>query len=165
MRARKTFLAAVSAAALAVAPAALANNGNHFGQINHPNHGSNGNHGSGNNGNAHNPSVMYVFKGTYGGDGTTVNVTGGNNHVKKASLVGTAVMFDFTNAKIVVADTNADGNTDLTDAAAGDAVVVKAKLPKADAGTQPFVAKQLVDQTHPEESSDDTTETPETPTA
>jgi hypothetical protein len=38
---------------------------------------------------------------------------------------------------------------DLADVVAGDRVVVKAKLPKADPGAQPFTAKQLVDQTHP----------------
>src|SRR4051812_8034369 len=164
MRTRTTILAAVSAAALAIAPAALADSGNHYGQINHPNHGSNGNHGEGNNGNAHNPGVMYVFKGTYSGDGSTVAVTGGNHHVKTAGLVDTSVAFDFTNAKVVVADTNADGNNDLTDATAGDAVLVKAKLPKADPGAQPFAAKQLVDQTHPDESTE-APETPETPTS
>lgn len=149
----KTLIASVGVAAMAIAPAALAaDNGNHYGQINHPNHGGNGNHGAGNNGHAHNPKVMYVFKGTYGGDGSTVSVTRGNNRVRKASLVGTSVAFDLTNAKVVVSDTNADGTADLADVVAGDAVVVKARLPKADPGSQPFAAKQLVDQTHPSEA-------------
>jgi hypothetical protein len=91
--------------------------------------------------------VMYVFKGTYSGDGN-VAVDHGNAHVKKADLVGTTVSFDLTNATIVVADNNADGSKDLTDVASGDRVVVKARLPRLELGSQPFTAKQLVDQTH-----------------
>jgi hypothetical protein len=90
---------------------------------------------------------MYVFKGTYSGDGN-VAVDHGNAHVKKADLVGTTVSFDLTNAKIVVADNNGDQVKDLTDVANGDQVVVKSRLPRTDPGSQPFTAKQLVDQTH-----------------
>jgi hypothetical protein len=145
------LIATVGAAAMAVAPAALAVNPDH------PNHG---NHGAGNNGQGHVPAVQYVFKGTYNADGT-VTVTGGNSHVKKAALVDTPVLFDFATAKVVVADNNADGTSDLTDVAADDAVVVKARLPKSDPVTPPVVARQLVDQTHPADS----TEAPEVPEA
>jgi hypothetical protein len=93
-------------------------------------------------------NVNYVFKGAYSGDGSTVAVDHGNKHVRKAGLEDTAVQFDLTAAKVVVADTNADGAQDLTDVAAGDRVVVKARLPKGDPGAQPFAAKQLVDQTN-----------------
>ena len=93
-------------------------------------------------------SVNYVFKGAYSGDGSTVAVDAGNKHVRKAGLEDTAVQFDLTAAKVVVADTNADGAQNLADVAAGDRVVVKARLPKSDPGAQPFAAKQLVDQTN-----------------
>jgi hypothetical protein len=47
-----------------------------------------------------------------------------------------------------VADTNADSIIDATDVLVGDAVVVKARLPKNDPGPQPFAARHLVDQTN-----------------
>lgn len=91
--------------------------------------------------------VSYVFKGTYAGAGS-VDVDHGNAHVRKANLVGTTVSFDLTNARVVVADTNTDGTANPDDVAAGDRVVVKARLPRKDPGDQPYGAKQLVDQTH-----------------
>ncbi len=56
--------------------------------------------------------------------------------------------FDLTDARIVVADTNTDGTANADDVASGDRVVVKARLSRKDPGDQPYVAKQLVDQTH-----------------
>jgi len=91
--------------------------------------------------------VSYVFKGTYAGAGS-VDVDHGNAHVRKAGLVNTPVSFDLSSARIVVADTNADGTADANDVAANDRVVVKARLPRKDPGSQPYAAKQLVDQTH-----------------
>ena len=91
--------------------------------------------------------VMYVFKGTYSGSGS-VAVDHGNAHVRKADLVGTTVSFNLAGAKIVVADNDANGTKDLSDVKNGDEVVVKARLPRTDPGSQPFTAKQLVDQTH-----------------
>lgn len=91
--------------------------------------------------------VTYVFKGTYAGAGS-VDVDHGNAHVKKAELVGTSVTFDLADARIVVADSNADGTANADDVASGDRVVVKARLSRKDPGDQPYVAKQLVDQTH-----------------
>ena len=91
--------------------------------------------------------VTYVFKGTYAGAGS-VDVDHGNAHVKKAELVGTSVTFDLADARIVVADTNTDGTANADDVASGDRVVVKARLSRKDPGDQPYVAKQLVDQTH-----------------
>jgi hypothetical protein len=100
-------------------------------------------------GNGHGPKgVSYVFKGSFV-DATTVDVTKGNKHVRDAGLVVPAVQFDFSAAKISVGDVNGDGAADILDVAAGDAVVVKVKAPKGDPGTQPFAARQLVDQTHP----------------
>jgi hypothetical protein len=98
-------------------------------------------------------TVMYVFKGTFDGS-SAVDVKSGNNHVRKASLVGTTVSFDLATAKVVVDDTNADGTRDVNDVSGGDRVVVKARLPRKDPGTQPFTAKQLVDQTHSASSGD-----------
>ena len=111
-------------------------------------HGQAGTHGK-----SGTKTVMYVFKGTFDGS-SAVEVDRGNNHVRKASLVGTTVAFDLAAAKVVVADNNNDGNRDLTDVNGGDRVVVKARLPRKDPGTQPYTAKQLVDQTHPASSGD-----------
>jgi len=97
-------------------------------------------------------NVAYVFKGTYAGS-TTVTVTKGNSRVRKGGYVGQTVAFDLTSASIVVADTNGDTAKDLNDVAVGDKVLVKAMLPKSDPGTQPFAAKRLIDQTHPDETS------------
>ena len=94
-----------------------------------------------------NAVVMYVFKGVYAGAGS-VDVAGGNAHVKKAELVGTTVSFDLADAKIVVSDTNSDGTANADDVATGDRVVIKARLPRKDPGDQAYAAKQLVDQTH-----------------
>ena len=107
--------------------------------------------GHGKSGESHGKSgtktVMYVFKGTFDGS-SAVDVKSGNNHVRKANLIGTTVPFDLTTASVVVADDNADGQRDVNDVSGGDWVVVKARLPRKDPGTQPFTAKQLVDQTH-----------------
>jgi len=96
--------------------------------------------------------VAYVFKGTYIGDGT-VAVTKTNKHAR--DFKGQTVAFDFTSTKVSAGDTNADGIVDLTDVAAGDQVVVKAKLPKSEPPVQPIAAKHLVDQTNPGADGDD----------
>ena len=98
--------------------------------------------------------VMYVFKGSYAGDGN-VAVDHGNAHARKADLVGTTVSFDLTGARIVVADNDGSGTKDLADVNSGDRVVVKARLPRTDPGDQPFKAKQLVDQSHAPDTSGD----------
>jgi hypothetical protein len=98
--------------------------------------------------------VTYVFKGTYEGDGA-VTVDHGNAHVKKADLIGETVSFDLADAKIVVADNNADGKRDLSDVATGDRVVVKSRMPRTEPAEQPFPARQLVDQTHLAEADED----------
>jgi len=51
-----------------------------------------------------------------------------------------------------------DGSGDLADVAAGDRVVVKVKAPRKDPGEQPFVARQLVDQTHAADEAEVETE-------
>ena len=140
-------LAAVGAIALPVGAAAKPGNGQGHGQGNGGGHGQAGeDHGNGH-GNGHGPKgVGYVFKGTYAGE-ETVSVTKGNKHVRNAGLIGTDVVFDLSGAKIVVADTNGDGEKTLDDVATGDKVLVKARLPKADPGEQPYAARKLIDQT------------------
>ena len=90
--------------------------------------------------------VSYVFKGTYSGE-SAVAVTKGNKHAD--DFEGQTVTFDFSAAKVSVADTTGDGGTDVNDVVVGDSVVVKAKLPKGEEPAQPIAAKHLVDQTNP----------------
>jgi hypothetical protein len=152
MKLRRSWIVAIAAAALAIPAAAVAD----------PNGHSNGHanpHATGHG----NPTVTYVFKGTYDGAGL-VTVNHGNGHARKAGLVGTDgvgvdVQFDLTSTKLTVADTNADGVVDATDVVTGDAVVVKARLGRTDPGAQPFAAKHLVDQTNPPADDGDTGDT------
>jgi hypothetical protein len=155
---RRSAALAFGVAALAIPAAAVAQPGhghaNGHGKHGHAN--AHGNHGHANGHGKQHP-VGYVFKGTYEGDGL-VSVEHGNAHTRKAGLVGPDVQFDLSGAKLSVADTNADSIIDATDVLVGDAVVVKARLPKHDPGSQPFAARHLVDQTHPaaEDDGDDT---------
>jgi hypothetical protein len=145
----KTVIALGAIGALAAVPAAVAAPGGVPGKPADP--GSNGvgrPADPGSQGKGHNPTVMYVFKGTYAGAGA-VDVTRGNAHVRHAGLVDTTVNFDLANARLSVADVNNDTVVDVNDVSTGDKVVVKARLSKKTPGTQPFGAKQLVDQTHP----------------
>jgi hypothetical protein len=98
-------------------------------------------------------TVGYVFKGAYQLGGNVV-VDKGNAHVRKADLVNTIVAFDLSSAKVVVGDVNGDGSKDVNDLSVGDRVVVKARLPRKDPGDQPYSARQIVDQTHPDSSVD-----------
>jgi hypothetical protein len=93
-------------------------------------------------------NVTYVFKGTWNAAAGTVTVKSGNAHVRKAGLVGQDVTFDLTKARLVVADTNSDGQITAADLKDGDLVVVKARLPRKNPGSQPFAAKMLIDQTN-----------------
>ena len=102
--------------------------------------------------------VTYVFKGTYSADG--VKVLKGNKHVRRAGFVGQTVQFDLSNARIVVADNNADGKRDASDLQDGDKVVVQARLPRTEPGAGPFAARKLVDQSRPKDD-DETPEAPE----
>jgi hypothetical protein len=117
--------------------------------------------------------VMFVFKGTFTAPGT-VTVDAGNAHVRKGGYVGEAVAFDFDDAKVVVADTNADGKRDVADVQDGDRVLVQARMlkrtkyiapveddaPEAETagdevaggesgGSEAIVARKLIDRTHP----------------
>jgi hypothetical protein len=146
-----TGVAAVGAAlALGAAPAALAERPADPGSQGqgHAKSGGQGKEKSGGKANGGGKTVMYVFKGTYDG-ASGVQVTKGNAHVKRAELVGTLVSFDLASAKFSVGDVDASGTADLADVATGDKVVVKARLPREEPGVQPYIAKQLVDQTNP----------------
>jgi hypothetical protein len=132
-RFRSSLIVALGVAALAIPAGAVANQG--------------ANHGKAN-GHAKTHNVAYVFRGLYKGE-SMVEVKAGNSRVRKGGLVGTTVTFDLTNARIVVADTNSDGQKNLEDVKTGDKVLVKAMLPRKNPGSQPFAAKRLVDQTHP----------------
>jgi hypothetical protein len=104
----------------------------------------------------HAHSVMYVFRGTWSGG--AVQVSGGNNHVRRAGLVGESAEFDLSAARVVVRDVNADGAHDLSDVQDGDRVVVHARLPQGDPGDAPFAARKLVDRASA--SSDDAQDEP-----
>jgi hypothetical protein len=141
MNPKRAFLVALGTAALAVPAAAIAKPGDHG-------HGHAGGHGHGGN-----PTVKYLFKGTYGGSGV-VAVNHGNRHARRADLVDQDVQFDLSGARLVVADTNADGSVTADDVATDDRVVVQARLPKQDPGAQPFAASRLVDQSSPPDAGD-----------
>src|SRR4051794_16200970 len=141
---------AATALALAATPAALAKQGGG---------GNDGTHGGPP---ASNPSDSkgkrkakpknVVLKGiVVSSDATTVTVA-----VKKATkwgrfLVGTDAQF--TVARVAAGDVNGDGAVDTLDLAAGDRVVVQARIAKTD--TAPYKARRVVDQTHPKTSDDD----------
>jgi len=144
-----TKLAVVAAfAAASVLPAAAAADAGGHGHVKQH---SQTNHGKANGKNkVHN--VTYVFKGTWNATAGTLTVKSGNHHVRKAGLVGQDVQFDLTSARIVVADTNNDGQRTVADLQDGDRLVIKARLPRKDPGSQPFTAKMAIDQTHPKAS-------------
>ena len=122
--------------------------------------------------------VMFVFKGTFTAPGT-VEVNYGNAHVRKGGYVGQSVAFDLEDAKIVVADTNADGKHDLADVKDGDRVLVQARMlkrtkyvapvedevPEAEAAgddvveeSDAIVARKLIDRTHHPRDEDEDVE-------
>jgi hypothetical protein len=125
-------LAAAAALAVAAAPAALAK-----GKPEDP--------GSKGKGKAKPHNV--VLKGVVvSSDATTVTVT-----VRKATKWGKALVGTdaaFTATRVRVADVNGDGAMNTLDLAAGDTVVVQARIAKDDVA--PYKARKVVDQTHPE---------------
>jgi hypothetical protein len=112
-------------------------------------------------------TVTFVLKGVYLGD-STVKVAKGNGHVKKYKLAGKTLTLDFTAAKLVVADADANGVT-LDDVKAGDKVLVQVRVPRTFTPGAPLIVRKLVDQTRPpvEETEDDETvePAPEAPVA
>ena len=119
--------AAVASLALAAGPAAAKPDGEH-GKPDKPGEGK---------------GVSYVFKGTYSGDGSSVAVDHTNKHARDYD--DQPVQFDFADARIKAKDASGNSSANLADAS-GDRVVVKAKLPRQDPGSQPFKARQLVEQ-------------------
>jgi len=97
--------------------------------------------------------VAYVFKGTFHAAGPSVSVVQGNRHVRRAGLLGREVTFDFSTARVRVADVNGDGVRNSADLQEGDIVVVKARLPRGTPGNAPFMARKVVDQTRGRERS------------
>lgn len=105
--------------------------------------------------------VTFIFKGTFTAPGT-IQVLAGNAHARKGGFVGQTITVDLASAKLVVADTNADGTLDLTDVKDGDRVLVQARIAKGTTFAAPtegetaetIPARKLVDQTNP--PADDT---------
>jgi hypothetical protein len=146
---KRVILAALSIAALAVPAVAVAKPGSGRGHDKKPAKV----HGEAKRA----KKVMFVFKGTFTAPGT-VQVLAGNSHARKGGFVGEAVTFDLADAKVVAADTNADGTIDVTDVKDGDHVLVQARVARrtkyAD-GADAIVARKLVDKTNaPVEDTD-----------
>jgi len=131
---KRSLMVVLGVAALAVPAGAVASNGQ--GKGHQGDHGKGKGHGLN--------EVAWVFKGYYEVGGL-IDVKHGNSRVRKGGFVGQTVAFDLSGARIVVRDANGDGQRDLGDVAAGDWVLVKARLPRKDPGDQPFEAKRLID--------------------
>jgi hypothetical protein len=140
----RALVALVGAAALALPAASAAKGPNSHSQ---GSHGKSGQHRRGKHGRA------LIVKGTVaavGTDGTVqVNVLHANHHGK--SLVGQTLTFDVGQARIVVADTNGDGQRNLADVAVGDRVVVHARVAKGETPdpSVTITALRLIDQGPP----------------
>ena len=147
-RLRSAFLVGLGIAALAVPAGALAMYeeappGNGAGHAKGGKAKGHAHKGKGK-GQATRRNVGYVFKGFYAGEGA-VEVKRGNAHVRKNGFVGETVEFDLDGTRFVVRDVNGDGERSLDDVEVGDWVLVKARLPRKDPGSQPFEAKRLID--------------------
>jgi len=139
-RLRKSLLVALGVAVLAFPAGAVAKHGE--------NHGKAKGHANGKGkGHAKRHAVGYLFKGFYAGEGM-VEVKRGNAHVRKVGFIGEMVEFDLSAARLVVRDTNEDGKRGIEDIEEGDWVLVKARLPRTDPGSEPFEARWLIDKTN-----------------
>lgn len=151
------IIATAAALALAVTPAALAKKGSESNAKGKEKSALKGQNGKGK---GKNKAKTVVVKGTVvSADAATVivNVTKGNRRGR--DYLG-EVTFTLADAKLSVADSNADGVVDGTDLLVGDKVVVQAKLPARAEGDLSYPARKVVDQTNPAED-DDEVETPE----
>jgi hypothetical protein len=100
--------------------------------------------------------VTFIFRGTFTAPGT-IQVLAGNAHARKGGFVGQTITVDLASAKLVVADTNADGALDVTDVKDGDRVLVLARIAKGTMFVAPaegeaaetVLARKLVDKTNP----------------
>ena len=93
--------------------------------------------------------VTYIVKGVYDAADGTVTVTGGNSHTRRGGLLGERVAFDFSSAKVVVADVDADGKRTSADLRTGDRLQVQVRLPRREPGAGPHVARKVIDKTNP----------------
>jgi hypothetical protein len=138
IRFRTGLIVALGVSALAIPAGAVAKKGE--------------NHGKAKGHRPHN--VTYVFKGHYvagEGSGGSLEVERGNAPVRKGGFIGQTVAFDFSNARIVVADTNEDHSRTLDDVEAGDWVLVKARVARGTEFSEeeePLGARMLIDKTH-----------------
>jgi hypothetical protein len=148
-RLRNSLLVALGVAVLAFPAGAVANHGESHGKAKgHAKNGKAKGHANGKGkGHAKPHEVGYLFRGLYAGEGM-VEVKHGNAHVRKGGFVGETVEFDLTDARLVVGDANGDGKRDIADVEEGDWVLVKARLPRNDPGSEPFEAKWLIDKTN-----------------
>lgn len=148
-RLRNALLVVLGAAALAFPAGAVADHGASHGKAKgHAKNGKAKGHANGKaKGHARQRAVGYLFKGFYAGEGV-VEVKRGNAHVRKGGFIGETVEFDLSDARFVVADTSGNGKRGIEDVAEGDWVLVKARLPRKDPGSQPFEARWLIDKTN-----------------
>jgi hypothetical protein len=142
---KRVLVAAVTAAALAVPAAAVAQPGKGKGADKPAKVGG-----------KKSKKVTFVFKGTFTAPGT-IEVLAGNAHARKGGFVGEAITVDLSSAKLVVADTNGDGTLDVTDVKDGDHVLAQARIAKGTKFVAPaegeiaetVAACKLVDKTNP----------------
>jgi hypothetical protein len=142
--------AAVCAAALLVPAASMAKGGEGHGK-----HDAAGKKGKAK-GKGKPKQVTFVFKGTLAavdpaGHSATLTFEKGNNWARRyvQRQGSSAVAFDLTQAKVIVADVNASGTGDLADTAVGDQVIVQAKLAKNAEVAPSLGARKLIDLSKP----------------
>ena len=92
--------------------------------------------------------VTYSIDAVYLGD-ETVRVTGGSRHVQEARMIGNRYRFKMKLAPVDVRDANDDGYFDYRDIGEGDALYIKADLPKNKPGDDPFPVRYIVNKDHP----------------
>lgn len=155
-RFRSALLIGIGVVALAVPAGAVAKHGDNHGKAKgHAKKGKAKGHGKGKaRGHARRRNVGYVFKGFYAGEGN-VEVKRGNRHVRRGEFVGETVQFDLGDTRIVARDRNDDGQRTVDDLESGDWVLVIARLPRKDPGSQPFDARHLIDKTSFREVAED----------
>jgi hypothetical protein len=95
-----------------------------------------------------NSQAAYVFKGTFNVADSSVSVTKGNRHVRRAGLVGQTIALDLSGARVHVADVNGDGVQDAADLHEGDIVTVKAYAPRRGSHAATFSARWVIAQPH-----------------
>jgi hypothetical protein len=145
-----------TAAALAAPAAAVAKKGGHGKQHKNSHSLEAKSHGKGKAKGKSKPK-MFVFKGVVASvdaDVVTVSVKKGNGRGRRAATQDVA--FDVAAARVIAADTNADGSVNAADVKVGDRVLVQARLATdVDFTAGPHVARKLIDLTTPPVAEDD----------